>query len=168
MNRSSRRVFRLARLLATGLLACTPLFAAESANGTALRAAIHGWTAAVTGGDAETLSATMTEDVELSDSITTVTGRDAAVRSLLGATYGRMVTMTQEVTIADDVAWHVVALAQVQKNGDVHASGQALEIWKRVRGEWKLHRRMVAERTSTRDLLTRPSTSEPVLDRPRK
>jgi hypothetical protein len=48
----------------------------------------------------------------------------------------------------------------------VHAQGQALEIWKRVDGEWKLHRRMVTGAGTPEDLLTRPRSDEPVLDRP--
>jgi hypothetical protein len=94
-----------------------------------------------------------------------VTGRDAAIRALREAvTRGKLVATSREITIAQEIAWHVAGLAQTQKNGVVHARGQALEIWKRVDGAWKLHRRMVAEMISPQDLLTRPPAGEPVLD----
>ena len=134
----------------------------------ALEAAIHRWTTAVNAQDVDALNATMTEDVELLDETVTVTGRDAAIRALREvATRGQLVATSREITIANDVAWHVVGLTQTQKNGDVHARGQALEIWKRVKGKWKLHRQMAAGLITPADSLTRPSPSEPVLDRPR-
>ena len=124
---------------------------------------------AVNAQDVDTLTTTMTEDVELLDAnAATVTGRDAAIRALREvATRGQLVATSREITIANDVAWHVVGFAQTQKNGDVHARGQALEIWKRVKGEWKLHRQMAAGLITPADSLTRPSPNEPVLDRPK-
>jgi ketosteroid isomerase-like protein len=120
---------------------------------------------AVNARDTATLTSTMTEDVELLDDAATVKGRAAAIHALGElATRGRLVGTTREITIANDIAWHVVGLAQTQKNGDVHALGQALEIWKRVNREWKLHRRMTTGVVTPGDLLTRPSTREPVLD----
>jgi hypothetical protein len=111
----------------------------------------------------------MTEDVELPDGAATVTGREAAMRVLRDVvTRGQLTAASREITITDDVAWHVAGLAQTQKNGDVRALGQALEIWKRVKGEWKLHRRMAAGVAMPGDLLTRPSTKEPVPDRPKR
>ena len=135
----------------------------------ALEAAIHRWMTAVNAQDVDTLTTTMTEDVELLDANTaTVTGRNAAIRALREVvTRGQLVATSRELTIAHDVAWRVVGLAQTQKNGDVHARGQALEIWKRVNGEWRLHRQMAAGVITPAVSLTRPSTSEPVLDRPR-
>lgn len=156
----------LAGLLVSGLLACTRAPAADSER-VALEAAVHRWIAAVNGQDVATLFATMTENVELSDGISTVSGREAAARALRQwAALGRLNATTREITIADGVAWHVAALTQTRQNGDVQVRGQALEIWKRVRGEWRLHRRMVAGAGGANDLLTRPSTREPVLDRP--
>ena len=167
MNKTLWRVGLLAGLLVSGLLACIKAPAADSER-VALEAAIHRWIAAVNAQDVATLNATMTEDVELLDDAATVTGRGAAIRALRElVTRGQLTATSREVTIASDVAWHVVGLAQTQKNGDVHALGQALEIWKRVNGEWKLHRRMAGV-VRSEDLLTRPSTKEPVLDRPKK
>jgi ketosteroid isomerase-like protein len=134
----------------------------------ALEAAVHRWMTAVNAQDVNTLTATMTEDVELLDNATTVTGRDAALRALREVvTRGQLLATCREIRIVSDVAWRVVEFAQTQKNGDVHARGQALEIWMRVNGEWKLHRQMAAGLFTPKDLLTRPSTNEPVLDHPR-
>ena len=167
MNKALWRVAPWAVLLVGGLLACTMAPAADPER-VALEAATHRWTTAVNAQDVDTLTRTMTEDVELLDEYAAVTGRDAAIRVLREvATRGQLVATSREITIANDVAWHVVGFTQTQKNGDVHARGQALEIWKRVKGEWKLHRQMAAEVITPADLLTRPSTSEPVLDRPR-
>jgi ketosteroid isomerase-like protein len=168
MSRAFRNLTWLTTLLASSLLACARAPAADS-DRAALDAAIHRWIAAVNAQDAATLATTMTDDVELSDGTTTVTGREASARALRElAARGRLNTTTREITIDHDVAWHVVALTQTRKNGDVHARGQAIEIWKRVRGEWQLHRRWVAGVGATDDLLTRPSTREPVLDRPQQ
>ena len=155
-------------MLVSGLLACAMAPAADSGRA-ALEAAIHRWTQAVNARDVATLAATMTEDVELSSDSTTVTGRDASIRALgEGMTGGKLVATTREIAIVDGVAWHVVGLARRQKNGDVLAQGQALEIWQRVEGQWRLHRRMVADARTPDVSLTRPPPDEPVLDRPEK
>jgi ketosteroid isomerase-like protein len=165
MERTLSRATAWIGLLIAGSLACAA--SAADPGRAALEAAIQRWTAAVAAQDGATLTATMTADVELMDDDATVWGRDAAVRALRDATPGRQAETTSEITIAGDVAWHVAGLAQTRANGDVHARGQALEIWKRENGEWKLHRRMTTGPGAAADLLTRPSTSEPVLDRPR-
>ena len=160
-----KSAWRTPLLLVGGLLACAT-FAADSGR-VALEAAIHRWTNAVNARDVSTLTATMTGDVELSDGASTVAGHDAAIRALHEvAARGQLVATSREITIANDVAWHLVTLAQTRKNGDVRARGQALEIWKRVNGEWRLHRRLASSFGDPGDLLQRPSTSEPVLDRP--
>jgi ketosteroid isomerase-like protein len=157
-------VILLAVLSGVGLLACARVPAADSER-VALEAAIQRWTTAVNAQDLATLNSTMTEDVELLGTAATVTGREAAIRALRAvATRGTLVATTREIKIANDVAWRIVGVAQARKNGDVHALGQALEIWKRVQGEWKLHRQLTSG-VAPGDLLTRPSTNEPVLDR---
>lgn len=151
-------------LLIASLLLCAVACAGTDPDRVALEAAIHRWMTAVNAQDVATLSATMTEDVELLDHSVTVKGRDAAIRALReAAARGRLVATTREITIAHDVAWHVVGLAQNQKDV-VHARGQALEVWRRVNGKWQLHRRMAAQPLSSEVSLTRPSTKEPVLD----
>ena len=166
MNKTLWRATPWAVLLVSGLLACTNAPAANPER-VALEAAIHRWAAAVNAQDAGTLTTTMTEDVELLDENVAVTGREAVIRALREvAARGKLVATSREITLANDVAWHVVAFTQTQKNGDVHARGQALEIWKREKGEWKLHRQMAAGLITPAELLTRPSLDEPVLDRP--
>jgi ketosteroid isomerase-like protein len=169
MNQGLRRVAPLAALLASALLASTTTLAAMDSDRIRLETAMHRWLTAVNARDEAALTATMTEDVELLDAnASTVTGRNAAIRTLREiVTRGQLAATSREITITHDVAWRVVALVQTQKNGDVHARGQALEIWKRVKGEWKLHRQMAAGVIAPSDSLTRPTISEPVLDRPR-
>lgn len=165
MNQSVARVTVLAALLVSGLLACSVAPAADSGRD-ALEAAIRRWVAAVNAQDAAALAATMTEDVELVDSSSTLTGRQEAIRALREvAALGKLVATSREITVSHDVGWHVVGLAQARKNGDVQALGQALEIWKRVNGEWKLHRRTATGTVGPGAGLTRPSKDEPVLDR---
>ncbi len=148
------------------LLASTIAFAADPER-VALEAAIHRWTTAVNSQDVDALNATMTEDVELLANTATVTGRDAAIRALREvATRGKLDVTSHEITIANHFAWRVGGLTQTERNGDVHARGQTLEIWKRVNGKWKLHRQMATGLISPADSLSRPSPSEPVLDRP--
>lgn len=130
-----------------------------------LEAAIHRWMTAVNARDVATLTATMTADVQLLGGAATVTGRDAVIQALKGvAARGQLSLTSLEITILDNVAWHVVAFVQTQKGGDVHSRGQALEIWKRVEGRWQLHRQMTAGLINPSASLTRPSTREPVLD----
>jgi ketosteroid isomerase-like protein len=165
MNNGIWRVVTLVVLLFSGLLACTRVPAADPAR-VALEGAIQRWVTAVNAQDVATLNGMMTDDVELLDANgATRAGREAAIRELRdAASRGKLSATTREIEIADTVAWHVVALAQTQKNQDVRARGQALEIWKRENGAWKLHRRMSAGITP--DSLTRPSPKDPVLDRP--
>ena len=168
MKKTLWRTTLLAGLLVSGLLACTQAPAADHDRAT-LAAAIHRWTAAVNAQDVATLTATMTEEVELLDDGATVTGREAAIRALHElVSRGKLSAISSEITISGDVAWHVAGLAQTQKNGGVRGSGQVLEIWKREKGEWKLHRRMTTGVVTPEVSLTRPSTKEPVLDRPKQ
>jgi ketosteroid isomerase-like protein len=169
MNKALWRAGPLAVLLLSGLLRFTLALAAPDSDRVALDFAIQRWMTAVNAQDVATLTTTMTENVELLDAdASTVTGRDAAIRKLREVvTRGKLLTMSRELTIVNDVAWRVVEIAQTQKGGVMHARGQALEIWRRENGEWKLHRQMAAELFSPTDLLTRPSTSEPVLDQPK-
>ena len=149
------------------LLASSIAIAADPER-VALEAAIQRWTTAVNSQDVDALNATMTEDVELLDDTATVTGRSAAIRALRDvATRGQLVATSREITIADDFAWRTGDLMQTRKNGDVHALGQTLEIWQRVKGKWKLRRQMAAGIIAPKDSLSRPPPNEPVLDRPR-
>jgi len=168
MHEAFWRLARLAVLLVTGVLASTMALAAQDSGRVALEAAIQRWMAAVNAQDADTLNKTMTQDVELLDAdVATATGRDAAIQTLHEVvTRGKLLATCRELTIVNDVAWRVVGFTQTRKNGNVHARGQAIEIWKRVNGEWKLHRQMAPGVFKPADLVTRPSPNEPVLDRP--
>jgi hypothetical protein len=68
--------------------------------------------------------------------------------------------------IHGDVAWRIGALTHKLPNGEVVGHGQSLEIWKRVRGDWKLHRQMPSSILPQPKLRPRPIPSEPVLDKP--
>jgi ketosteroid isomerase-like protein len=153
-------------LLVSGLAAFTMSLAGHS-NRAGLEVAIERWLAAVNAQDEQTLAAMMTEDVELLDAKgARVTGRGAAIRALRAVvSRGDLVATTREITIANEFAWRVVGLAQQQRNRVVHARGQALEIWKLVHGEWMLHRQ-ISTVMDPGESLTKPSTKEPVLDRP--
>jgi ketosteroid isomerase-like protein len=166
MNHVRWLVTPLAGLLCCGLLACTAVLAADTER-VALDAAVQRWTTAVNARDRDALTATMTRDVELIDANATVSGRDAVLRALRDvATRGQLFGKSREVTIVGDIAWRVAGLAQTRKDGIVHARGQAMEIWKRVNGEWRLHRQMSAGLLLPEVSLTRPPPDEPVLDRP--
>jgi ketosteroid isomerase-like protein len=165
MNKSTWGVTLLAGLLASGLLTASACAAADT-DRIALEAEIHRWTAAVNARDTAALTRAMTEDVELLENGVTVTGREAAMRALREVeAHGKLVVTSKEITVAGDVAWHIVGLAQKEKNGVLQARGQAIEIWKRVNRTWKLHRRMVAGPLPPGVSLTRPPPDEPVLDR---
>jgi ketosteroid isomerase-like protein len=161
------RAAPLALLLVSGVCAFTAAAAARDPDRVALEAAIQRWVTAVNAQDAATLAQTMTEDVELLEHSATVKGRNAAIRKLREVVaHGPLVATSRELTIAQDTAWHVVKLVQTRKSGDLHTRGQALEIWKRADGSWQLHRQVTALALSPEHHLQRPSTKEPVLDRP--
>lgn len=162
MNKS----FALVILVVSCLPASTVALAADPER-IALEATIDRWTAAVNARDAGALTATMTGGVEILDGTATIAGRDAVIRALREvATRGKLGAASREIEISRDAAWRVADLAQTQKNGDVHARGQTLEIWKRVKGKWKLHRLMAAGLINPANSLSRPAPNEPVLDRP--
>lgn len=167
MIRSIWRMVSLSMLLLGGLPGSMAL--ASDSQRITLEKAVTGWVSAVNSQHENAVSRFMTDDVELLDSnAATVKGRDAATRTLreVGAR-GRLLATTREIRMANDVAWRLVTFSQIQKNGDVQARGQALEIWMRVNGRWQLHRQMSAGFLEPTNALTRPSVDEPVLDRPK-
>src|SRR5689334_6303793 len=122
MNKTLWRVTLLAGLLVGGLLACTRTPAAQGTEQSALKSAIHRWMTAVNARDTATLTATMTEDVELSDNLATVRGREAAIRALRDAVIdGALNGVTLEIKIANDFAWHETGLTQTRKGGIVQS-----------------------------------------------
>jgi ketosteroid isomerase-like protein len=142
----------------------------EAADRAALEAATQAWIKAFNARDADALAALTTEDVVLLDpTLPPVSGREAARgawQQALGAAKGQVTNATKEAVIAGDVAWRIGALAHKLPNGEVVSRGQSLEIWKRVNGQWKIHRQMSSTILAQPKLLPRPIPSEPVLDTP--
>jgi ketosteroid isomerase-like protein len=152
-------------LLGGALLACARTPAATDPPRAALESAIQRWVAAVNAGDEAALAATMTEDVELADGTAIATGRSAAIRALRESTArGKLVVTTREIVLSGDEARHTAGLARI-RDGVLQPSGEARDSWKRVNGAWQLHRWTVSGAEPDVSL-TRPSTKEPVLDRP--
>lgn len=164
MNLSIRHRALCAGWLAGGLLACAATPAKDPARA-ALEASIARHEAAIAAGDVNALNATLTDDVELLDGGSSVAGRGRAARKLLASGAYRLRAASREIVIAGDLAWRIVGLTRSEKNGIVEARGQALEIWKRIAGEWRLHRRLVADANMPDIPLTRPPADQPVLDK---
>jgi ketosteroid isomerase-like protein len=162
---------RRLRAMTTLLLLCiSPLtFADETADRVALEAAAQAWSKAFNARDTDALAALATQDIVLMDSnATRVSGREAARGALRQAfaTAGQITTTTKEAVIVGDVAWRIGALARTPSSGDEESRGQSLEIWKRVNGQWRLHRQMSSNLLAQSQLLPRPPLAEPVLDKP--
>jgi uncharacterized protein (TIGR02246 family) len=141
----------------------------EAAERAALEAAAQSWTKAFNARDADALMALVTPDAVLLDpGVAPVSGRQAVRETLeraLGAARSEVTSATKEIVIAGDVAWRIGALTHKLPGG--LKSGQSLEIWKRVKGEWKIHRQMSSGILIEPKLLPRPLPSEPILDTPR-
>jgi len=152
------------------LLGISPLtLADEAADRGALEAAAQAWIKAFNARDVDALAALATDNVVLMDpNVAPVSGQKAAReawgKALANAKY-QLTTATKEAVIAGDVAWRIGALAHTLPNGVVN-HGQSLEIWKRVNGEWKIHRQMSSTILAQPKLLSRPLPSDPVLDTP--
>jgi ketosteroid isomerase-like protein len=162
-----RRLLAAALLLLLGVSSMA--LADEAADRAALEAATQAWTQAFNARKAEALVSLTTEDVVLLDpSLAPVSGRAAhqALREALGVAKGKITNATKELVIAGDLAWRIGALAHQLPGGEVLGRGQSLEIWKRVNGEWKIHRQMSSSILAQPRLLPRPMPPEPVLDTP--
>ena len=159
------------RTAVLSLLLCVSqlTFADEAADRAAIEAAAQAWSKAFNARDADALAALATQDIVLLDSnVAPVSGREAA-RSALRRAFaaaGQIAATTKEAVVVGDVAWRIAALARKLPNGGVESRGQVLEIWKRVRGRWLLHRQMSSHLLAQSQLLPRPPVSEPVLDKP--
>jgi len=161
-------------MLLTAAMPCAAL-ADESADRAALEAVAQAYVSALNARDADALADLSTPDIVLIDasvvrerSSRSVSGRDAArqawKQSLTGKT-GRITSTTKEITIAGDFAWRIGSVT-LELHGPVIASStESLEIWKRVSGEWKLHRLMSAGAFAGPPMFPRPSPSEPALDK---
>jgi ketosteroid isomerase-like protein len=140
-----------------------PALGADSADRAAIEVAAQAWAKAFNARDAKALLAMATEDlVVLDPNRPPVSGAAAreAWKNALGAAQGQLTSASKEIVISGDVAWRIAGLTFRQPA----RQGQALEIWKRVGGEWKIHRQMSSSVLTQPNLL--PTPSEPVLDRP--
>jgi ketosteroid isomerase-like protein len=145
-------------------------FADEAADRAALETAAQAWTKAFNSRDADTLVALTTEDVVLLDpALPPVSGRNAArgaLQKAFAAVQGQVRTATKEIVITGDVAWRIGALTRkLPPNSFAPAPGQSLEIWKRVNGQWKMHRQM-SWSLLAQPPLTAPPPSDPMPDPP--
>jgi ketosteroid isomerase-like protein len=149
---------RLLAIAAFAAVAVAPLtFATESSDRAAIVAAAQTWAKAFNARDTNALVGLATEDLVVLDAnnspMTGARAREAWNRAV-GAAQKPITSTSKEIVIAGDVAWRIAALG----------SGQVLEIWKRVGGQWKIHRQMSSNVLTQPKLL--PTPSEPVLDRP--
>jgi ketosteroid isomerase-like protein len=168
MHIQTRRWFAAALLLL--LSVSTVALADEAADRVALEAAAQAWTKAFNARDIDALVSLVTPDAVLLDpGVAPVSGREAVRETLaraLGAARGPVTTATKEIVIAGDIAWRIGALTHKLPVANAVSRGQSLEIWKRVKGEWKIHRQMSSGILIEPKLLPRPLPSEPMLDTP--
>ena len=169
MHSHIRRLLAATLLLLVGI--SSTAVANDAADRIALEAAAQAWIKAFNAHDPGTLVALSTQDVVLMDPsvASPVSGREAA-RGAWGEAFaafqGQVTTATKETVIVGDIAWRISAVAHKLPNGNVVSRGQSLEIWKRVKGEWKIHRQSSSSLLALPKLSPRPFLSEPVLDTP--
>lgn len=144
----------------------TSVAADDSTDRQAIESAARQWTRAFNARDTATLAALTTEDVLVLDGSANRIDNPAlashawVVASAL--TQGEIKTGEREIVITGDTAWRVGAVAYKRSDGAWH-KGQTLEIWKRTRDGWKLHRQMSSH---LMEHTLRPAPSEPVLGAP--
>ena len=161
---------RIAILLLSIVFA--PLALAEDpADLRTLEAATQAWVKAFNAHDTDALMKLATPDVALIEPSAAVpVNGPQAVRAAWEAAsadmQGHVASVTREVSIAGDIAWRTAVVTNKLPNGEVAARGQSLEIWKRVNGEWRLHRQMSANILTLPRLRPGPPPSRPALDAP--
>ncbi len=159
---------RIVWLTVLALLISPVSFGEERADARAIEAAAHAWIEALNERNLDEMAQRATEDVVLMDATQPpISGREAARaawRRSLPDSGTRITSTTKELEVDEDIAWRIGALAHERVSGQVVSRGQALEIWKRVAGEWKLHRQMSSGLLARQPLLRRPVPTEPVLD----
>lgn len=142
--------------------------AVETADERALDAAARAWLHAFNELDADAMAALATKDVILMDgTMPPIAGRQAtraAWRGSLPDSGIRVTSATKNLEITGDIASRIAAFVYEGPNGQVVSRGQSLELWKRVGGEWKLHRQMSSGLLAQQPLLRRPLPTDRVLD----
>ena len=169
MHIHMRRLLAATLLLLLGISSLA--VADDSADRIVLETAAQAWIKAFNARDPGTLVALSTQDVVLMDPsvASPVSGREAARGAwgkALAAFQGQVTTATKEAVIVGDIAWRISSLTHKLPNGDIVSRGQSLEIWKRVNGEWKVHRQLSSSLLTLPKLSPRPFLSEPILDTP--
>lgn len=155
------------------MLALSPVsYADQPADTRAIELAAQAWIDALNEHDTDEMVQLATEDVVLMDATQPpIVGRDAARAAWqrsLPAAGTRITTTTKQVEVAGNIAWRIGALVHERAGGELLSRGQSLEIWKRVNGEWKLHRQMSSSLLARQPLLRRPLPTDRVLDAPRE
>ena len=147
-------------------VACSTCIADEVADRRAIESSAQRWVSAFRAQSVTELAAVTTTDVlVLNDDARPVQGTLGASQAWTRAaamTRETFVSTTKEIVVSGDVAWRVALLSYQQSGSEKHR-GQALEIWKRSNGGWKLHRQMSS---NIIEATLRSTPSEPVLDRP--
>jgi ketosteroid isomerase-like protein len=159
-------------LFLLGLSQCA--HADDAADRRAIEAAAQSWTKAFNARNADQLLELATDDIVLMGAqAPPISGRQAAREQLaraVGTAKGQLSNATKEIVTDGDVAWRIAALAHElpgrEAKSPAESRGQALEIWKRVQGEWRLHRQMSSGLLARPNFGRRPDPSEPVLDKP--
>jgi uncharacterized protein (TIGR02246 family) len=162
------RYLPVALLLVFGAFRCA--IADEAADRQAIEAATQAWTKAFNSRNADGLLALTTEDVVLmGPDAPPISGRQAARAHLaraVGTAKGQLTNVTKEIVTAGDVAWRIATLTHELPSRAIQSRGQALEIWKREQGGWRLHRQMSSGLLAQPKFGRKPDPSEPVLDKP--
>jgi ketosteroid isomerase-like protein len=140
----------------------------DAADRAALESAAQAWTKAFNARDPDAMVGLTTDDVVLmAPGMAAASGHKAVhatwARSL-GAAQGQLSSATKEIVIAGSFAWRIAALTRKLPDGNKQST-QALEIWKRADGQWKLHRQMSSNLLAEPGMAPRPMPSQPVLDK---
>lgn len=143
----------------------------EPADRAALEAAAQAWATAFNACDAKAMAALATADVvSLEAHAPPASGREAvraAWRQAASGAKTRIAIATKEMAITDGFAWKISALVYTAPGGGVVSRGHLLEIWRKVDGQWKIHRQMSSGELAGRPRLEpRPIPAEPILDKP--
>jgi ketosteroid isomerase-like protein len=163
------------RYLVASLIVCGPSIAIgdQAADRVALDAAIQAWQAAFVAYDADAMAALMTDDfVLVTASATAVRGREAALKvwRQLNPRDVVRISVTSEETVMDcDIAYVMGSFAHALPSGRVLRHGVFMDIWKRVDGDWRIHRHLFSDSAGAAQKypVPVPVQDEPRLDSPK-
>ncbi len=129
------------------------------------------WVAALNAGDAGAMTSLITEDVVLlPPDRPPVRGRRAArlfYQQEVSARKMRLRLTTEEAVISGDIGYQMGTLTYSLAAGHGIEASTFLRIWKRILGQWRIHRDMFSDSRRTPKQLPVPirPPSEPALDR---